>query len=287
MTDAVAITHPEKVMFPEDGITKGELAGYYREVASVMLPHVVHRPITMERFHRGIGEKGFFQKNVAKPPPFIETVAVPKKDGVVNYPTISDERGLLWMANQNSITPHVWSSRTPTLMYPDICLFDLDPADDDQVRLRAAALLLRSVLSELGCESWIKTSGSKGYHIAFALDGTADYGAVARFGHSVGRELVKRDPENFTQEFYKAERGGRILIDTGRNEFGATYAAPYAVRPRRGAPVSAPCTWDEVANGAVSPASLTLRSMLSRIGQVGDLWADMSSRTCALPKGYP
>jgi bifunctional non-homologous end joining protein LigD len=283
MTEPVVITHPEKVMFPEDGITKGELADYYRAVAPVMLPHIVGRPVTMERFHRGIGDKGFFQKNVAKPPPFIETVAVPKKDGVVNYPIVSDERGLLWMANQNSITPHVWSARAPTLMYPDICLFDLDPADDDQSRLRGGALLLRDLLSELGCESWIKTSGSKGYHIAFALDGTADYGSVARFGHAIGREIVKRDPSNFTQEFYKADREGRILIDTGRNEFGATYAAPYAVRPRRTAPISAPCTWDEVESGAVKPWSVTVRSVRDRLDQSGDIWGDMFAKARALP----
>lgn len=283
MTDAVVITHPEKVMFPDSGVTKGELAEYYRMVAPIMLPHVRGRPVTMERFHRGIGDKGFFQKNVAKPPRFIDTVAVPKKDGVVNYPVIGDENGLLWMANQNSITPHVWTARVPALMYPDICLFDLDPLDDDWKRLRSAAILVRTVLAELGCQSWIKTTGSKGYHIAFALDGTSDYGQVARFGHAVGRELVRRDPTNLTQEFYKADRAGRILIDTGRNEFGATYAAPYAVRPKPGAPVSAPCAWDEVESGTVRPSSLQLRGMRDRVSAVGDLWSEMFQIPCALP----
>jgi bifunctional non-homologous end joining protein LigD len=283
MSDSVVITHPEKVMFPDDGITKGDLAGYYRMVSAVMLPHVTGRPITMERFHRGIGEAGFFQKNVAKPPKWIETVAVPKKDGVVNYPVIHDEGGLLWMANQNSITPHVWTARVPTLMYPDLCLFDLDPLDEDQGRLCRAALLVRDLLAELGCPSWVKTSGSKGFHIAFALDGKSDYGQVARFGHAVGRELVKRDPKNFTQEFYKSDRAGRILIDTGRNEFGATYAAPYAVRPRPGAPVSAPCTWEELEAGAVHPSRIRLPEMADRMAKVGDLWAELLTRKCSLP----
>jgi bifunctional non-homologous end joining protein LigD len=213
----------------------------------------------------------------------IETVAVPKKEGVVNYPLIRDADGLLWMANQNSITPHVWTSRAPTLMYPDICLFDLDPSDDDQKRLGRAALLVRDLLAELGCESWVKTSGSKGYHVAFGLDGKSDYGTVARFGHAVGRELVKRDPKNFTQEFYKADRGGKILIDTGRNEFGATYAAPYAVRPRATAPVSAPCRWEEVESGEVRPGSLTIRSIPDRISKFGDLWGDLNKRVVPIP----
>jgi bifunctional non-homologous end joining protein LigD len=283
MTDGVTITHPEKVMFPEDGITKGDLAEYYRAVAAIMLPHIANRPVTMERFHRGIGEKGFFQKNVSKPPRMIETVAVPKKEGTVNYPLIRDADGLLWMANQNSITPHVWTSRAPTLMYPDICLFDLDPSDDDQKRLARAALLVRHLLAELGCDSWVKTSGSKGYHVAFGLDGKSDFGAVARFGHAVGRELVKRDPKNFTQEFYKADRGGRILIDTGRNEFGATYAAPYSVRPRPTAPVSAPCRWEEVESGEVGPATVTIRSAPDRISRFGDLWIDVNMRKFQIP----
>ena len=283
MTDGVTITHPDKVMFPDDGITKGDLAAYYRDVSAVMLPHIAGRPVTMERFHRGIGDPGFFQKNVAKPPPMIETVAVPKKDGVVNYPIVWDQAGLLWMANQNSITPHVWTARVPRLMYPDICVFDLDPLDDDLGRLSRAALLVRKVLSELGCESWIKTSGSKGYHVAVGLDGAADYGAVARFGHAIGRELVKRDPQNFTQEFYKAERGGRILIDTGRNEFGATFAAPYAVRPRAGAPVSAPCSWDEIEAGTMTPGAITLRTVPARLSHLGDLWKGLYEQAFTIP----
>ena len=283
MTDGVTITHPQKVMFPDDGITKGELADYYRDIAQVMLPHIVNRPVTMERFHRGIGEKGFFQKNVAKPPRMIETVAVPKKEGIVNYPLIRDADGLLWMANQNSITPHVWTARSPTLMYPDICLFDLDPSDDDLNRLTRAALLVRNLLAELGVESWVKTSGSKGYHVAFGLDGKSDYGEVARFGHAVGRELVKRDPKNFTQEFYKADRGGRILIDTGRNEFGATYAAPYAIRPRRGAPISAPCTWEEVEGRVVAPSGVTVRTARERLARLGDAWAGLIEKRAKIP----
>lgn len=270
-------------MFPDDGITKGDLAAYYEAVAPAMLPHIRGRPLTMERFHRGIGEKGFFQKNLPKAPAFIDRVAVPKKDGVVNYPVVQDERGIMWLANQNCITPHVWTSRAPTLMYPDLCLFDLDPLDGDQVKLRNAALLLRDLLRDLGCESWIKTSGSKGYHIAFPLDGTADYGKVARFGHRVGRMLVERDPEHLTQEFYKVDRAGRILIDTGRNEFGATYAAPYAVRPRPHAPVSAPCTWGEVKNGEAHPEAFTLKNMVARLGNTGDLWAGIHDRPVALP----
>jgi bifunctional non-homologous end joining protein LigD len=154
-------------------------------------------------------------------------------------------------------------------------VFDLDPAADEPARLRAAALGLRDFLEELGLRSWIKTSGSKGFHIAVPLDGKASYSVVARFAHTVGRLMVERDPQNLTQEFYKADRGGRILVDTGRNEYSATFAAVYAVRPKRGAPVSAPCSWEEVERGAVEPAGFVLRTMMGRLEEVGDLWGEM------------
>jgi bifunctional non-homologous end joining protein LigD len=264
-------------MFPEDGITKGEFAAYYEMIAPYMLPHLRGRPVTMERFHRGIAAPGFFQKDVIKGfPEWLERVEVPKKDGTVHHPIANDERSLLWLANQNSITIHVWPSRVPKLYYPDICVFDLDPANEDEPeRLRNAASLLRDFLTELGLKSWIKTTGSKGFHIAVPLDGKSDFGVVARFSHVVGRHLVTLDPENLTQEFAKVDRAGRILVDTGRNGYSATFAATYTVRAKPGAPISAPCTWEEVESGRVSPKSFTLRTMKQRVSEVGDLWADL------------
>jgi bifunctional non-homologous end joining protein LigD len=231
----------------------------------------------MERFHRGITEPGFFQKDVSKGfPDWLTRVEVPKKDGTVHHPIANDTRSLLWLANQNSITIHVWSSRTPNLYHPDICVFDLDPSKEDELEvLCAAAIHLRDFLAELGLPSWIKTSGSKGFHIAVPLDAKSDFGSVARFAHTVGRTLVQRDPKNLTQEFSKKDRAGRILVDTGRNEYSATFAAAYTVRAKPGAPVSAPCTWEEVELCEVGPRSFTLRTMEERIAKVGDLWSDM------------
>ena len=277
------ITHPEKVLFPADGITKGDLAAYYEAIAPVMIPHIKNRPVTMERFPAGIGKKGFIQKDVSKGfPAWLERVEVPKKDGVVHHPLVTDTRSLLWLANQNSITPHVWVTRAPDLYHPDICVFDLDPSVDDDKALRAAALALRDVLDELGLPSWIKTSGSKGYHIAVPIDGQSETGDVAGFAHAVGTLLVMRHPKTLTQEFHKADRGTRILVDTGRNGYSATFAAAYAVRARAGAPVSAPCTWEEVEAGSVQPKTFNLRNMEKRVEKVGDLWADMRRRKRSL-----
>lgn len=277
------ITHPEKVLFPDDGITKGELAAYYEAVAPLMLPHVRGRPLTMERYPAGIGAKGFMQKDVSKGfPEWLERAEVPKQGGTVRYPLIDDARSLQWLANQNCITPHVWTSRVPALYRPDLCLFDLDPMHDQPEVLRGAALAVRDLLAELGLGSWLKTSGSKGFHIAVPLDGTAEFDLVWRFAHGVGALLVKRDPAHLTQEFIKADREGRILVDTGRNGYNATFAAAYAVRAKPGAPVSAPCTWTELEQGRAAPRSFTLRAMRERVAQAGDVWAELHARPHAL-----
>jgi bifunctional non-homologous end joining protein LigD len=279
------ITHPEKVLFPDDDITKGDLAAYYEAIAPLMLPHIRNRPVTMQRYPRGIGGQSFWQKDVSKGcPPWLERAEVPKKDGVVHHPLVTDTRGLLWLANQNSITPHVWTSRAPNLYRPDICVFDLDPAKDDDAAVRGAALGLRQLLEELGLPSWVKTSGSKGFHIVIPLDAKADHGDVSRFAHAVGAALVRRDPAHLTQEFSKADRKGRILVDTGRNGYSATFAAAYAVRAKRGAPVSAPCTWQEIERGEVGPRTFTIRNMRDRTADVGDLWDDMRRRKRSLSR---
>jgi len=279
------ITHPEKVLFPEDGITKGELAAYYEGIARLMLPHLRGRPITMERFPAGIGKTGFLQKDVSRGfPAWLKRIEVPKKGGTVHHPLAGDVRSLLWLANQNSITPHIWTSRTPNLDHPDLCVFDLDPSEDEPGVLRSAVLALRDLLDALGLPSWAKTSGSKGFHVVVPLDGKVGFGEVGQFAERVGRLLVERDPAHLTQAFSKADRGGRILVDTGRNARGATFAAVYAVRARPGAPVSAPCTWDEIERGAVGPRTFTLRTMAARLTEVGDLWADLRRRGRSLKR---
>ena len=279
------ITHPEKVMFPDDGITKGDLAAYYEALAPVLLPHLSGRPITMERYPSGIGRKGFWQKDVSRGfPTWLERVEVPKKDGVVHHPIVTDVRSLLWITNQNTITQHVWGSRVPHLERPDLCVFDLDPSTDDPAAVRTAALALRDLLEELTLPSWIKTSGSKGFHIVVPIDGKTPIGEVAHFANVVGRVFAERDPEHLTLEFSKADRSGRIYVDTGRNGYSATFAAAYTVRARAGAPVSAPCTWDEIERGVVDPKTFSLRTMPDRVSKVGDLWAGLLEKGKSLKR---
>jgi bifunctional non-homologous end joining protein LigD len=270
------ISHPQKVLFPDDGITKGELAAYYERVAPLLVPHISGRPLTMERFPSGIGQPGFLQKDVSRGfPDWLERVEVPKKGGSVHYPLVNDTRSLLWVANQNCVTLHVWNSRVPNLFRPDLCVFDFDPAEDEPAVLRGAVLALRDLLNELELASWIKTSGSKGFHVAVPLDGKSGFEDVLELAQGIGELLVDRDREHLTLEFSKADRGGRIYVDVGRNTPSATFAAAYAVRSKPGAPVSAPCSWAEIDKGSVNPRSFSLRSMPERIDAVGDLWADL------------
>jgi len=281
------ISHPDKLMFPDDGITKGELATYYAAIAPLMLPHLKSRPVTMERFPAGIGEGGFLQKDVKKGfPEWLQRAEAPKKGGVVHYPLVCDTRSLLWMANQNCITPHVWTSRAPDLYQPDVLVVDLDPSEDEPKVLANAALAVRDYTHELGMQTWVKTSGSKGFHIVLPLDAKAGFDEVAAFSEAIARELVKRDPDHLTLEFNKVNRGKRIYVDVGRNGYSATFAAAYAVRARKGAPVSAPCTWQEIESGTVRPQTFTVRNMAERVEAVGDLWSDMTSRGYSVP-GQP
>jgi bifunctional non-homologous end joining protein LigD len=233
----------------------------------------------MERYPAGIGAKGFWQKDVSKGfPAWLKRVEVPKKDGVVHHPVVTDLPSLLWITNQNTITQHVWASRAPRLQYPDLCVFDLDPSTDDVASVRAAAIGLRDLLAELGLPSWVKTTGSKGFHIVVPIDGKTPIGLVVRFANAAGRLFVSLAPDRLTQEFSKADRRGRIYVDTGRNGYSSTFAAVYTVRAKPGAPVSAPCTWEEVERGEVGPGTFTLRNMPERMARVGDLWADLGRR---------
>jgi bifunctional non-homologous end joining protein LigD len=275
-TTEVKISHPEKLIFPVDGITKGELAAYYAAIAPLMLPHLRQRPVTMERFPAGIDHGGFLQKDVSKGfPEWLQRAETPKKGGVVNYPLVSDERSLQWIANQNCVTVHVWTSRVPKLYEPDVLVVDLDPSVDDPDVLRQAALAVRDLLDELKLKSWIKTSGSKGFHIVAPLDAKSGFDEVGSFAQQLAAELVRRHPDQLTLEFYKADRGGKILVDVGRNGPSATFAAAYTVRPKPGAPVSAPCTWAEVEQGSVGPQTFNVRNMAARVEAVGELWSGL------------
>ena len=267
----IEVSNPQKILFPAAGVTKGEVVAYYVAAAERMLPHLIRRPLTLQRFPSGIGKPGFMQKNAGKGfPPFIERVELPKQGGTVSYPAISDVEGLIYLANQNTITFHIPCFRTYDLEHPDRLVFDLDPLDGDLAGARFAASEVHGLLSELEVTSWVMTTGSKGFHVVVPLAPTISFDALGRFALAVAHMLSLRHPDRLTIEFLKKERRGRVFVDWLRNGFGATGVSPYSLRPREGAPIAMPITWDEL--DATAPDQFRLRDDLDRLEI--DPWAD-------------
>jgi bifunctional non-homologous end joining protein LigD len=276
---SVEITHPDKLLFPDDGLTKADIAGYYEAVAEWMLPHIRNRPISMMRFPDGIAGHGFFHKNVPDHfPAFVKRVEVDKRGGKLLHAVACNVETLVYLVGQNTITPHVWLSRADRLRQPDRVVFDLDPAPGaDFAAVRRAARQTGELLRELGLEPFAQVTGSKGIHVWTPLRRRATFADVRPFARAVGELLVARHPDELTLEFRKAERGGRILIDVMRNAYAQTTVPPYAVRPSPGAPVATPIFWDELSDSKLRPNRWNVKSVLRRLSAKGDPWADIAS----------
>jgi bifunctional non-homologous end joining protein LigD len=287
VSDRVRVTHPEKVLFPGDGITKGELVEYYRMVAPRMLPLISGRPVTMQRFPDGIGRGGFLQKQIGRHfPDWIERVTAPNRRtrqatvrDEVTYAVCRDPDDLAYLANQGCLTPHVWLSRAPDIHHPDQMVFDLDPASEDLEVLRAAAAALRGLLDELGLASFLKSSGSRGLHVVVPLVPAADTDSVKVLSIAVAEALAARHPDDFTTEGRIANRDGRLYLDIGRNGYAQTMAAPYAVRALPGAPVSTPLDWSELDD--FTPGRHRLRNIADRLA-APDPWAGLEAAATRL-----
>lgn len=275
----VEISHPDKVLFPEDGITKGDLAAYYEQVSEWMLPHVKNRPVSMQRFPDGVEAKGFFHKDIPDYfPDWIRRVEVPKASGTVTHVVATDAATLVYLVGQNTITPHVWLSRADRLWQPDRLVIDLDPPpESDFASVRRAARNAGDLLHELGFTPFAQVTGSKGIHVWTPLRRRARHDEVRALARDLGRVLAERHPDDLTTEFRKAKRDGRILVDTARNTYAQTAVPPYAVRPRPGAPVATPIEWDELSDSKLRPDRWTVKNVLRRLRAKGDPWADIAS----------
>jgi bifunctional non-homologous end joining protein LigD len=283
MAREVTITHPERVLFPEDGITKGDLADYHRAVADVLVPHLRDRPLMLQRFPEGIGKAGFYQKEAGRGvPKWLRTVEVDKEGGVVHHPVVDDVDSLLALTNLSVVSFHRWPSRADTLTQPDVLVIDLDPSTDDFDDVRRAAWWTKELLDELDLASTLMATGSRGLHVVVPLDRSADTGAVDGFAADVARVLAARHPDALTAEFSKAARRGRLYLDTARNGWAQTAIAPYSVRPRRGAPVATPVTWDELEDPALRPDGWTTATIPDRLAVTGDPWSGLGRNARAL-----
>ena len=277
----IEVSKPDKVLFPEDGLTKADLVEYYTAVGGTMLPHVAGRPVAMRRFPDGIGEVGFFEKKAPEHfPDWIDRVEVRTQEASQKHIVCTEEATLAYLADQACVEPHVWLAREDDLDHPDELIFDLDPSVEDLGRLRDSARSLRGLLDELGLTSFIKTTGSRGFHVQVPLDRSADFGTVRDFARAVAETLAADDPEQMTTEQRKNKRGERVFLDYLRNAYGQNAIPPYGVRARPGAPVATPIDWSEL--GRAAPDGYDMTSVLRRLSQKADPWRGIGRRGFSL-----
>jgi bifunctional non-homologous end joining protein LigD len=284
----VKLSHPDKVLFPDDGITKADLADYYASVAGAMLPLVKDRPMNLWRWNTGIDGQRVVQQGIPKgAPDWVKRVEVPRRrGGNVVHAMIDDARTLRWLANQNCITPHVWQSRADKLDRPDRIVFDLDPATEDEMEqfddVRKGALALGDHLRELGLIPFAMTTGSRGIHVVAPLKRLYDANRVRERAGEIAEEFAASH-DTLTTFWRKEKRDGRILVDTARNTYAQTVVAPYAVRALPGAPVATPLEWGELEDPELHPRRWTLRDVGARVADRGNPWSDIRLEARSLP----
>jgi len=284
-SQAVKLTRPDKVLFPDAGITKAELVDYYRRVAGWMVPHLRGRPVSMQRFPDGIEAPGFFQQAAPRfAPDWVKRVTVKKAGGEITHVVCDNEAILVYLATQACITPHVWLSREDKLDYPDQMMFDLDPSDAEFDAVKSAARVLRGLLAEHGLPAFVKATGSRGLHVVVPLKRTETFEQVRALALAFAKILVSRNPEQWTTEVRKTKRRGRVFIDTHRNSYGQTAAPAYAVRVRPGAPVAVPLEWEELDRNGLRSDGCTIRDVFKRLESMPDPWKDFSQSAVAVGK---
>ena len=280
----VCITHPDKVWWPESGITKLDVARYYEEVAPYMLPWLTNRLLTAERCPDGVNGECFFQKDFPEPPNGLTTHEIRTESAgkIVHYLIGGSKTTLPALVNLGCIDVHVMNCRVDSLDRPDWLAFDFDPSSGEFSDAAKAAGVLRRVLEEFHITSFPKTSGGRGVHVLVPLRHRSDQEQVRTFAHCISREVARRAPRLVTVQMSKSKRRGRVFADWLRNAFGQTIVSPYSVRCRAGSPVSTPLDWDEV-DPHLNPSSFNIRTIQRRIGGK-DCWAEFWSRRQTLPE---
>src|SRR4051795_1466354 len=282
----VAISHPDKILFPEANVTKRDLARHYEAVAPAMLPYVKDRPLALQAFPNGVEQHGFFMKAVPDYfPDWIDRVTVPKKGGTVTHALANDAATLVYLAGQNVVTPHTWLSRADEPTKPDRLIVDFDPsAPGGFADVRAAARDAGERLRDAGLATYAMVTGSRGIHVICPLRRGAGFTDVHRFAKALAQEMVEDNPGRLTLEYLKANREDKIYVDVNRNAYAQHGVMPYSTRTKPGAPVAVPIHWDELSDGKLRADRWTVRNVGDRIDSDGDPWKGMARRARALPK---
>lgn len=281
----IKVTRPEKILFPEDGITKGELVDYYHRIADTMVPYMHGRPLTMQRFPDGIDKEGFFQKEASNYfPDWIHRATLELEKGGIQHPVVCDNAAtLVYLASQAMVTPHIFLSRIDKVRYPDKLIFDLDPPDNDFNDVRFAAKALRSALEADGYPVFLMTTGSRGLHIVVPLDRSADFDTVRAFALDLASKVAEKHPDRLTIELPKERRRGRLFLDYLRNSYGQTSVAPYGVRAKKGAPVATPIEWREL-DAIAGSREYNINNVFKRLKKNGDAWKGIMKEAASLKK---
>ena len=272
------LSSADRVLFPDDGITKGDLFSYYEKVSPTVLPHLRNRPFTLKRYPHGITGEVYFQKQVPRgAPAWIPTrefTTHPRGGGSrqVDFALVNSREALLWMVQMNCVDLNAWYSRVDKPHRPDYVVFDLDPPDEPDAFARAieVAHLLHELLDEVGLPGFVKTSGADGIHVLAPIQRRASFEQTYAFAEAASRLLEARHPGLVTTEWLKKKRTG-VLMDHRQNGWGKTIASVYSVRPKPGAPVSTPLRWDELTPD-VRPRQFTMEVVLERLSALGDLF---------------
>lgn len=281
----IAITHPDKTMFADPLVTKLALAEHYDRVGAAMLPHVRGRPLALEVFPAGTEKRGFFLKQApAHFPEWVHTAEVPKKGGANRQVVVENAATLVFLANQNVVTPHIWLSRIDDLRQPDRLIIDLDPSPGVRFAdVRAAARDAGARLHDAGLSPHAMLTGSRGVHVVCPLRRGPTFGDVHGFARRIAEEMVAADSDRLTLEWHREERGARIYLDVNRINYAQHAVAPYAVRPRRGAPVAMPIHWSELDDAGLAADTFTIATAADRLRSDGDAWKGIGRHARALP----
>jgi bifunctional non-homologous end joining protein LigD len=270
---SVPISHPDKVLFPRDWITKADLARYHAEIAPAMVPHTRDRPASMHVFPDGIDGHGHYAKNLPRHfPDWIPRATVPKRGGTITHVLANDPATLVYLAGQNTIEVHVWPSRADRPSQPDRVIFDLDPDGVPFAEVRAAARAVGAALRDAGLVPHAMTTGSRGLHVVAPIRRGPEFPAVFRWAKGLADRLAAEHPGLLTTQFYKDRRDAPLFLDTRRNAYAQHAVAPYSVRPRDGAPVATPLRWEELDDRGLRPDGWDIRTALRRVGKEGDPW---------------
>ncbi|GAB4245387.1 MAG: non-homologous end-joining DNA ligase [Thermoleophilia bacterium] len=292
----VETSNEDKVLFPESGLTKGDLIDYYVKVSDYLLPLVQERPLTLFRWPDGIEAEGFVQQAAPEYfPEWIPRVTADKRSGgSITHAMAEKAADLAFFADQGTVTLHAWLSRKDRPDHPDTLVFDLDPPDDDSGTsrhveadgsfsvVRRAARDLRALLEEIGLAAYVKTSGSRGLHITSPLRRAHTFAEARSVARSLAKLLAHRNPDLYTVEQYKEQRKGRLFLDTVRNSYAMTMATAYSVRAKPGAPVAMPLSWDEVGRSSLSPRTYTIENAFRRLAHKQDPWEGLRSHSRTL-----